>query len=317
MIKISVILPVYNVEEYIGECLLSLKKQTFENFEVIIVDDGSSDHSIDRAKLIISNDKRFKIVNKVNGGLSDARNYGVQFAQGEYITFIDSDDFIGKDLFLKVSKKIDEKKPDIIMYDFVKYYSKNKQKIIRCNFDENDKFSATRTVCNACNKIIKLSFWKTHNFKFPVGIWYEDIAIIPALLNYTDQIEYINDEYYYYRTREGSITKQNSYNAKSMDIIKAFDYLKIHLDNKYPQVELEYLEVLHILYLGTQRFIAFNKIDEFNMLIDYVQNDYPNWMKNIYIKKLTLLKKIYIYCVQKKMYFFCKVLVKFREKLHI
>ena len=95
--KVSVIVPVYNVEKYIARCIRSIKKQTFKDFEVLIIDDGSPDKSIDIAVKVIDGDERFTVYHKENGGLSDARNYGIERAKGEYIVLIDSDDYIDSD----------------------------------------------------------------------------------------------------------------------------------------------------------------------------------------------------------------------------
>lgn len=315
MYKLSIVVPVYNVEDYIEKCISSIKNQTYQNIEVIVVDDGSKDNSIEIAKKTIGDDERFKIVRKKNGGLSDARNYGVQYVTGDFISFVDSDDFLDINLFEKAIEKANEEDLDIVLYDFIKYYSEDKQVLKKCLFDKSDIYSSMRTVSNAWNKIIRTSIWKNNELKFPVGIWYEDIAIIPALLKYTKKVGYVENAFYFYSIREGSITNQTKYNPKVMDILKSFDYLDIHLENEYPIEELEYLYVLHILYMGTQRVVEFDKKEDFYNLLNFVENKFPNWYLNKKIHMLPKLKYLYLLFIRYKKYSMCRALVLTRKKI--
>lgn len=124
MKKISVIVPVYNVEKYLSQCLDSIIHQTYKNLEIILVDDGSTDSS----GLICDNysqkDKRIKIIHKCQGGLSDARNAGLKIATGEYISFIDSDDFIDKNMYSILINNTQKYNSDIVWFNYYNYYSK-------------------------------------------------------------------------------------------------------------------------------------------------------------------------------------------------
>ena len=127
--RFSIIIPVYNVEMYISKCIESVKGQTLTDFECLIIDDGTKDKSIEKAIETIGNDERFKIYHKANGGLSDARNYGIDKATGEYLFFLDSDDYIGNTLLedtYNMAKKCDS---DIVCFDMMYVYDNDEEKI--------------------------------------------------------------------------------------------------------------------------------------------------------------------------------------------
>ena len=115
--KVSVIVPVYNVEKYIEKCLLSIQNQTFTDFECLVINDGTKDKSIEVAKKVVGNDPRFRFFDKENGGLSDARNFGIEKASGEYLCFIDSDDYIHEELLELTYMMGKEYDSDIVCFD--------------------------------------------------------------------------------------------------------------------------------------------------------------------------------------------------------
>ena len=126
--KLSVIVPVYNVEKYIAACLDSLLAQPSEEIEFIIIDDGSQDQSIAIAKQYVQRDSRFKIFHKRNGGLSDARNFGVSRCTGEYVFFLDSDDTIEDDMIAEVITTLDREKPDLLVFDMLFVWENSDQR---------------------------------------------------------------------------------------------------------------------------------------------------------------------------------------------
>ena len=129
MIKVSIIVPAYNVEQYIEKCLQSLVNQTLEEIEIIVVNDGSTDKTKQKIQQFIDKyPQKMKCYDKPNGGLSDARNYGLPYAQGKYIGFIDSDDYVELNMFEEMYKKAEEEKSDMVECDFIWEYP-NKQKI--------------------------------------------------------------------------------------------------------------------------------------------------------------------------------------------
>ncbi|MGG7213278.1 glycosyltransferase family 2 protein [Clostridium nigeriense] len=213
---ISVIIPVYNVEEYIEECLNSVLSQTLTNIEIIIVNDGTKDNSME--KVLKYDDDRIVILNKENGGLSSARNEGLKIAKGKYIYFIDSDDFLLNNKCLEEMYKIAEKDfSDIIVGNGYKYYSKDNMKELY-----RDKNLFKRSVMNSKDFLIKFinsdsmqipvyynmyrtDFLKQNNLFFKEGRIHEDQEFITKAFLLSNNISIYPKSFYAYRQREGSI----------------------------------------------------------------------------------------------------------------
>ena len=216
--KISVIVAVYNTEKYVERCLNSLLNQTYQNLEIIVVEDGSTDNSKEVLKKYSHNDKVKLIYNKKNSGLSYSRNVGLENATGSYIGYIDSDDYVDLDYYEKLMQSIIDTKAEIAICDIkVVDEDTNTEVISRCC--NNDEFSVYNVVNNglaasACNKLFKKEL--ISKYKFAEGKVNEDIAVvIPTLVN-AKKITYANT-YYYYVQRGGSI--QNSgFSDKRFDI---------------------------------------------------------------------------------------------------
>lgn len=216
--KISVIVAVYNTEKYLERCLNSLLNQTYQNLEIIVVEDGSTDNSKEVLKKYSHNDKVKLIYNKKNSGLSYSRNVGLENATGSYIGYIDSDDYVDLDYYEKLMQSIKDSKAEIAICDIkVVDEDTNTEVISRCC--NNDEFSVYNVVNNglaasACNKLFKKEL--ISKYKFAEGKVNEDIAVvIPTLVN-AKKITYANT-YYYYVQRGGSI--QNSgFSDKRFDI---------------------------------------------------------------------------------------------------
>ena len=232
MTKFSVIVPVYNVEKYISKCIESVKGQSLTDFECLIIDDGTKDKSIEKAIEAIGNDERFKIYHKVNGGLSDARNYGIDKATGEYLFFLDSDDYIGNTLLedtYNMAKKYDS---DIVCFDMMYVYDNGEEKIsygadFECKSYKDDK-SVIFINNSSNNKIYRRSFM--NDKRFIKGMWYEDLAVIPVWLSKSNNVSHVGKPLYYYLQREGSIS--HSADPRIFDIYKALNIIKedLHTD---------------------------------------------------------------------------------------
>lgn len=211
---ISIIIPVYNVEPYIRKCLDSVKAQTFTDFEAIIVDDSSPDDSIKIAMEFVVSDPRFKIVTRENGGLSAARNTGIEHANGKYIAFLDSDDFIAPTYLEKLYNACEENNADMSYCGFTYHFYKNgfrkKQLFIvkDCVMEHNEAVS--RIISDhglhsyAWNKLYKRTIFTEHNISYPT-MYFEDVATSPKAVFYANKLAVVGECLYYYVKRRGSI----------------------------------------------------------------------------------------------------------------
>lgn len=228
-IKVSVIIPVYNCEKYIGECIESLVSQTLKECEFIFVNDGSSDKSKDIIEGYAKNDSRIKIINQKNGGVSVARNTGLKSAVGEYIGFVDGDDYIECDYYEKLYDVAIENDCDVVMCDW-----KSESNFLNLPFENNivlDKkyikkniypyFIQYEGMNSVWNKIFRNKLIKKNNIEFPKGKRIGEDAIFNIkVFEYLNNCFYLNYNGYFYREVEGSATK---------DVIKN-DYFKSVLD---------------------------------------------------------------------------------------
>ena len=245
MPKISIIVPVYNVEKYIDKCLKSLTLQTLQGIEIIIVNDGSLDRSIDIIeKYVKENPTKIKYYEKKNGGLSSARNYGIEYATGEYIAFLDSDDYIEINMYEEMYNLAKKENADMVECDFIweweygkKVYDKRREYKTK-----EDMMKKPRVV--AWNKIYKREILNKNKIRFPEGLIYEDMEFFYKLLPHLNKISYINKYFVHYIQRKDSIS--NKQTKKIEDIFKIldniFDYYKEqNLYNQYEK-ELKYMK---------------------------------------------------------------------------
>lgn len=220
--KFSIIVPVYNVENYLQECVQSLLNQTFENYELLLVDDGSTDSSGKMCDEFSSIDNRIVVVHKANGGLSSARNTGLDKVNGEFIIFIDSDDFIyGCDSLEQISQKLVETGADVLIYNMRRYYTETDTYTdivtdkVNCQLiDRSEPYKALTYMieanlfrASACNKVVKRSLIEENNMRFMEGFLSEDLDWCGKLLLYSLKYAYLDLPVYSYRQqRTGSIT---------------------------------------------------------------------------------------------------------------
>ena len=219
MPKVSIIVPVYNVEKYIDKCLSSLVNQTLNDIEIIIVNDGSIDKS---EQIILKYKEKYpsKIVylKKENGGLSDARNFGMPYAKGNYIAFLDSDDYVELDTYEKLYNRAIQTDADMVECDFYWEYSDKKIHDTSANYkDESDMYANARVV--AWNKLYKKDLIINSGIKFPKGLRYEDLEFFYKILPQLKKIELINEPLIHYVQRDDSITYvQNEIAAKRAQV---------------------------------------------------------------------------------------------------
>lgn len=240
MPKFSIIIPVYNVEKYIKKCLDSVFAQTEKDYEVIVVNDGTKDNSMDIVK-----NYDVKIVNQKNQGLSEARNTGLKNAKGEYILFLDSDDYIEKDLLKELNKSI-KNKPDLVRFQIREVFDTYKKDYNELSFTNKSGPEAFSIICNyhfvenAWAYLYKKSYLEENNFTFKKGTIHEDFGLVPLVIMKASNVNSISYIGYNYVQREGSIMSQKNYEKtkKKVDdfynhylfLIKEID--KTELDSK-------------------------------------------------------------------------------------
>lgn len=284
MIKLSIIIPVYNVEKYIEKCITSLINQTIKEIEFIFVNDGTPDNSINIIKKYQKNDKRIKLINKENGGQASARNLGLKYAKGEYIAFLDSDDYVKEEMYEKMYNKAKQNDLDIVICNYFLTY---KDKIEEMKNDITNKKEKTilpkeyiLLTPSPWNKIIKKSYLEKINFTFPEGIIYEDYASIPTLVLNNPKVLYINECLHYYVQSESSTMRNQEYKKKYEDIFIATKYLYENMINKGYNEELEYIITYHFLYLGSLNFLKYKKYQNINKISNDMKKYFPKWYKN-------------------------------------
>ena len=204
---ISVIVPIYNVEQYLVECLDSLHKQEYQNLEILLIDDGSTDGSAKICEKYVKKDNRFHYYYKENSGQSGARNYALRIFNGDYVSFVDSDDKIASDTYKILASKLSSVKYDVIQFSYYKGMSDNRQACVlkeeEYSTKEDLKFLLLYGPDAVWNKLVSRSIVEKCAFK--EGIMNEDSYLSPSLFLNAKSILNISDCLYYYRTREGSI----------------------------------------------------------------------------------------------------------------
>ena len=230
MEKISIIIPVYNVEKYIEECVESVICQTYKEIEIILVDDGSTDRCPEICDSYGGRDSRVQVIHKGNGGLSDARNAGLDIAQGEYIVFVDSDDYIAPDMIEKLYKKAKDKDADMVLCRFACIDEKGKElrrasKPIEEPIWPEDRFwncyyNGDTVFCVvAWNKIYKRDLFR--NVRYDVGRYHEDEFMLNRLVEKCRFVDMLEDTLYFYRQRTGSIMNRRDV-VRHMDRTEAW-----------------------------------------------------------------------------------------------
>lgn len=291
---VSIILPVYNGEKYIEKCIKSLEKQTYKNIEIIFVDDGSTDKTKDIINNYQNQYKNIKYFYQKNNRQGAARNKGLKHASGKYICFIDSDDFVDKNMVKEMHDYIITKDYDIVLANY--YIRKNNSDtLINCyykpfkDYDNVNPKEYLLSTLSPWNKMYKKDFLVKNNFQFIEKIIYEDYASIPSLVKYNPKIGYIPKAYVYYVHTEDSTMRDEKYRDNYENIFIASNYLYESLkEYKEYKEELEYLLIYHLLYNSSILFNKFNKKENLLNINRFIEERYPTWYNNKYYKEQNL-----------------------------
>lgn len=244
MVRFSIIVPVYNVEKYLDRCLNSIVNQNYKNYEVIVVNDGSTDNS---EQIIDNYIKKYSFINKYNkenGGLSDARNYGIEKAIGDYLLFVDGDDYIDNNLLLKLDEVVLKKEYDLIKFGYDLVYEKENI-CVKDELDFNIEYSGESFFRGMLNQkkpfemawiyAYKRSFWIENNFLFAKGYYHEDFGLIPKVILKAKTIFMLDFIGYHYVQMGSSITRCNDYKKiykRVYDNLYHFDSLYNFINNE-------------------------------------------------------------------------------------
>ncbi|PQL95668.1 glycosyltransferase family 2 protein [Apibacter adventoris] len=313
--KISIIVPVYNVEPYIAKCLESIVHQSLKELEIVIINDGSTDNSLNIIEQYSKNYSFIKVYNKSNGGLSDARNYGIKHANGEYLAFVDGDDWIDSKMMEEMYNLGIKHNAEIVFCSLEKVNENNnsiellpqmpqsKEKI----FLKEDFSIFGEMSCFACNKIFKKELFE--GITFPKNLHFEDIATIPRLFLKAKTIAKSDKYFYKYFVRTGSITR--NYNIKGLDIFEAIKIVKKDFNTcfyskwtnvwkKFVILQGFYSFLAYYAYVKTpEKSYMFSKLKKLINQEKITKKDiicYTRFAKN-YLFSLGIKKKIY-YLIQ-------------------
>lgn len=291
-VQVSVIVPIYNVEKYLSRCVDSLLNQTLREIQIILVDDGSTDRSGVISLRYAKEYSNILYVRKKNGGLSDARNYGLNYAVGDYVGFIDPDDYIENNMFQNLMSYSENKTKKIVECNFLwEYPDREKKDTIDGYNSLNDYLINGRVV--AWNKIYLLEWLKDNNLKFKNGILYEDLNFFFKMITKLNSIKEINVVPIYgihYVQHKGTIT--SNYDEKIEEIITSYDdvikYYKQYGNYSLYSKELEYKFVRNLLcsFLIKTLKISDRKIKHriLNRFWNEINSRFPLWRKNGYIR---------------------------------
>lgn len=295
MPKVSVIIPIYNVEKYLRNCFDSILNQKFKDIEVLAINDGSPDLSQEIVDEYAAKYDFIKSYIKENGGQSDARNFGLTKAAGEYVVFLDADDWLDENAIEIMYDRAMLDDSDIVICDFEKMFDNGTSCIVKeINTDVSDIQKAFMIAMPGfCNKMFRRRFLENIEFKFPNGIFYEDLAVYPYVASKTNKISYVPEALYKYRIRIGSTMNQNKNSKRLNDIFTAFGYIEQNMTDENFIDELEYIYIEHLLHGASLRFLDYkDEDDNIIKIANIMKEKFPNWRKNIYYRREGMKYKI-------------------------
>lgn len=242
---LSVIIPVYNVEKYLKRCIESVLQQVYDNYEIILVDDGSTDNSLSVCNEYAQSYDFIRVISKVNGGASEARNKGIELAKGKYIMFLDSDDWLDSSCFSKTMSTLQSNDADILCFGikFVKSELDLIKQNSKIDIKEMSGYESFLEMMNhglvtgfVTDKIFKASLFNDNNLKFPVGKYYEDLGLLYRLLLTSNQVLAMNQDYYYYYMDNPNSTTGSWSEIKFQDML--LFYKMVH----HSKITLKFLQ---------------------------------------------------------------------------
>lgn len=301
--RFSIVIPVYNVKDYLEKCVNSVLAQRTEDYEVILVDDGSTDGSGELCDTLAARaPERIRVIHKPNGGLGDARNAGIAQAKGDYLVFIDSDDYIDEAMLSELSEKVDETHADIISFGFRIDANGDTSQVHTDPLPENTVLTLESTpdillaLPNAWTRIYTRALFERTGIRYPGRVWYEDIRTTTKLFASADSIVFVHRPYYYYVVRENSITRNTNVD-RNREIIDAFDdllgwYQEQGLFAQYRD-QLCRLAIDHLFLAASVRVLMIDpKHPLLNEFYQYMRQHFPDFENNAFVAQLPRARKL-------------------------
>lgn len=326
--RFSVVVPVYNVSEYLQPCVDSILANDCSDCEIILVDDGSTDGLCPQMcdSLAAQHPDLIRVIHQENMGLGGARNTGLEAALGEYLLFVDSDDTLEPTALSTLSRAVDTSDADIIGFNIYSDDGEGHLTPVQANaFVIHDKFSLAErpdyllSLPSAVCRLWRRGLFMDSGIRYPSRVWYEDIRTSTKLFALADSIYTIDDKLYRYLQRPGSIMNSGSL-ARNREILMAFDdiisWFKQHnLFDKYLN-ELCMLAINHVLLVGSVRVA---RIDPHSDLLPafskYVEEHFPEYESNPYLAQLSRLHRILLGLLKRRCYRTVRILFAIKEKL--
>lgn len=318
---ISIIVPVYNVEQYLEKCVNSIINQTYKNLEIILVDDGATDSSGKLCDELAKIDNRIKVYHKENGGLSDARNYGVERATGEYIGFVDSDDYIDAEMYEKLYEAIKKENVDVAECNLKIIYPEREELFTEQNYYNvctkqeylEEYLKIEKIFGSVWTKLISRKIAK--ELLFPKGKLYEDTYYAYDLINVANSFVLIDSPSYNYLMRENSITN-SKFNPRIFDLIEIVEKFHKTTYKNYPGLKeaadcrkmYAYFSVLNSILLEDE----FKNNLYYAQIINYFKENYKAILKNKYINRN---RKLSVILIKLNIDLYRKVLMKYKKKI--
>lgn len=314
--KFSVIMPVFNVEKYIRKSVDSVLNQTYQNIEVLLVDDGSTDNCPKICDDYAELDSRVRVIHKKNGGLSDARNFGIDAASGDYVVFLDSDDYWSSDTALeKAARKLEMEKSDVMLFFFKYLFEDENNRITEYNSEfekieinmESKKTQLTDLIKNniyissAWAKIIKRQLFKDNDLYFVKGVYSEDIEWSARLMMCAGSFSVLNESFYIYIQRGTSIAhslrRKNIVDAKN-NVMKALA-MADSIDEELKEAFMNYISYQYITVLNVSCVCKDDIRDEIRDMKNYTYLLDYHW--NPKVKKIYMFNKIFGFSMMMKL----------------
>ena len=292
---ISVIIPVYKVEDYLQRCVDSVTAQTYKNLEIILVDDGSPDNCPQLCDSLADRDSRIKVIHKQNGGLSDARNFGIDASSGEYLTLIDSDDYITDDMIMTLYERIESDKSDLALCNYLcvddngdtsKYENENdlpiQDEVIDADAAHKKLFGYKHWhYVIACCKLYKRFLFD--DFRYPLGKLHEDLHTTHLIFEKCSKISCVRKPLYYYYQNEKSIT--HTYNIRRLDAVDAY----ISRFSFYYKKQDYYCAIMSVQFMIEKLITAYKNLNLSDKMISNKLKNYKSQYKKML--KMVIFKK--------------------------